>query len=107
MTEIRSQPTTEGSTAPTNDEICDRMLGTRPYYVRGLGYGITAPLSSRSSKAKIHSAWGDGADDTSDEAAADRSELRRALFIPTYPPDVDIWWLIDVFFNFKSFIILI
>ena len=51
---MRSQPIPEGSTAPTDDEFCDRMLGMRPCYVRGLGYRIIAP-SSRSSRAEIHS----------------------------------------------------
>ena len=54
MTDMRSQPTFEGSTVPTDDEICDQVLSTRLYYVRGLGYGITAP-SSWSSRAEIHS----------------------------------------------------
>ena len=56
MTDMRSQPTSEGSTAPTDDEICDQVLGMRSYYVKGLGYEITAPLSSRSSRADIHAA---------------------------------------------------
>ena len=56
MTDIRSQLTSEGSTAPTDDEICDQVLGTRPYYVRSLKYGITAPSSLCSSRADIHSA---------------------------------------------------
>ena len=57
MTDMRSQPIPEGSTVPTDDKICDQMLGTRPYYVRGLGYGITAPSSSRSSRVDIYSAY--------------------------------------------------
>ena len=55
MTDMRSQPTSKGSTAPTDDEICDRMLGMRLCYVRGLGYGITASSSECSSRADIHS----------------------------------------------------
>ena len=55
MTNMRSQPTHEGSIAPTDDEICDQILGTRSYYVRDLEYGITAPLSSCSSRTVIHS----------------------------------------------------
>ena len=43
---FRSQPISEGSTAPTDDEIYDQVLGTRPYYVRDLRHGITAPSSS-------------------------------------------------------------
>ena len=53
MTDMRSQSTPEGSTAPTDDEICDQVLGMRPYYVRGLRYGITAPSSSCSSRTDI------------------------------------------------------
>ena len=56
MTDMRSRPTPEGSTVPTNDESCDQVLGTRTCYVRSLDYGITAPSSSRSSRADIHSA---------------------------------------------------
>ena len=56
MIDIRSQPIPEGSTAPTDDGICDPVLSTRSYYVRGLGYGITAPLFSRSSRTDIHTA---------------------------------------------------
>ena len=56
MIDIRSQPISEGSNASTDDEIYDRMLDTRPYYISGLGYGITAPSSSRTSRADIHSA---------------------------------------------------
>ena len=59
MTEIRSQPTPEGLTAPTDDEICDRVLGTRSYCIRSLGYGITTPSSSCSSRADIHFACKD------------------------------------------------
>ena len=56
MIDIRSQPTPEGSTAPTDDEIYDRMLDMKSYYIRGLGYGITTPSSSRLSRTDIHSA---------------------------------------------------
>ena len=56
MIDIRSQPTFEGSAAPTEDEICDQMLGTRSYYVRSLGYGITSLSSSRLSRTDIHAA---------------------------------------------------
>ena len=54
MIGIKSQLIPEGSTAPTDDEIYDQMLGTRSCYVRGLGYGIITPSSSCSSKADIH-----------------------------------------------------
>ena len=56
MIGIRSQPIPEGSIAPTDDEICDRMLGKRSYYVKGLGCGITAPSFSCLSRANIHAA---------------------------------------------------
>ena len=56
MIDIKSQPTPEGSTAPIDDEICDQVLGMRPYYVRGLGHGITTPSSSCSSRADIYAA---------------------------------------------------
>ena len=51
MIDIRSQPTIDGSTAPIDDEICDQVLGTRPYYVKGLGRGFRAPSSTRSSSS--------------------------------------------------------
>ena len=54
MTDIRSQPISEGSTVPTDDEIYDQVLDMRFCYVRGLGYGITVPSSSGSSRADMH-----------------------------------------------------
>ena len=54
MTDMRSQPTPKGLTSPTDDEICDQMLGTRPCYVRGLGFVITTPSSSRLSRTDIY-----------------------------------------------------
>jgi len=48
MVSIRSQPTPEGSTAPTDDDICDEVLGRRTGYVTGLGYAVAAS-SSRAS----------------------------------------------------------
>ena len=51
---MRSQPNLEGSTALTDDEIYDQVLGMRSCYVRDLGYRITAPSSSRSSRVDIH-----------------------------------------------------
>ena len=45
MTDMRSQPTIEGSTAPTDDEICDQVFGTRFYYVRGQSMGSLLPHS--------------------------------------------------------------
>ena len=57
MIGIKSQPTPEGSTAPTDDEIYDQVLGTRSYYIRGLGHGIIAPLSSCSSRADTYAVY--------------------------------------------------
>ena len=54
MTDMRSQSIPKGLIAPIDDEICDQVLHTRPYYVRSLGYGITAISSSRSSRVDIH-----------------------------------------------------
>ena len=39
MTDMRSQPSSEGSITPTDDEIYAQMLGTRLCYVRSLAYG--------------------------------------------------------------------
>ena len=57
MIGIRSHPILEGSTAPTDDEIYDQVLGTRPCYIRGIEHGISTSTSSRSSKADIHAAY--------------------------------------------------
>ena len=46
---IRSQPTPEGSTPPTGDDICDEMLDRRSNYIKGLGYVVVTPSSSRAS----------------------------------------------------------
>ena len=54
MIDMRSQPSSSHSTAPTDDDICDHVLGTRSSYVKGLGRGFTAPSSSRSSRPNIH-----------------------------------------------------
>ena len=48
MVEMQSQPTPEGSTPLTPDEICEKVLGVKPCYVCGLGYG-EIPISSSSS----------------------------------------------------------
>ena len=47
--EIRSQPTVEGSTPPTDDNICDKVLGRRSNYITRLGYAVAASNSSRAS----------------------------------------------------------
>ena len=48
MVEMKSHPTPEGSTPLTPDQICEQVLGIKPSYVRGLGYG-ELPMSSSSS----------------------------------------------------------
>ena len=53
MTDMRSKPTPKGLTAPTDNEICDQVFSTRSCYIRVIGYGITAPSSSHSSRADI------------------------------------------------------
>ena len=54
---MRFQPTPKGSTASTDDEICDQMLDIRHYYVKRLGYENRDPPCSRSSKANIYAAY--------------------------------------------------
>ena len=49
MIEIRSQSTAEGSIPPTDDDICDEVLGRRRNYITGLGYAIAAPSSFKAS----------------------------------------------------------
>ncbi|KAA0056540.1 CACTA en-spm transposon protein [Cucumis melo var. makuwa] len=39
MLELQSQPTPEGSQPLSEDEICDQVLGRRPGYSKGLGWG--------------------------------------------------------------------
>ena len=79
MTDMRSQPTSKGSIAPTDDEICDHVLGTRPYYVRDLGYGITAPSSSHSSWADIHSAYEARLTEMQRQAIEDRQQAAQRV----------------------------
>ena len=43
MMEIRFQPTVEGSTPSTNDDIYDEVIGRRPNYITRLGYAVVAP----------------------------------------------------------------
>ena len=54
MTDMRSQPIYEDSTAPTDDEICDQVLGTRSCYIRRLEHRIRALPSSFSSKTDVY-----------------------------------------------------
>ena len=77
MTDMRSQPTSKSSIAPTDDEICDHVLGTRPYYVRSLGYGITAPSSSHSSTADIYSTCEARLMEVQRQAAVDRQQAEQ------------------------------
>ena len=72
MIDIRSQPTPEGSTPPTDAQICDQVLGTRPCYIRGLGHGIRGPSSSRSTGADIHVACDARLEELQRQAEADR-----------------------------------
>ncbi|KAJ8644437.1 hypothetical protein MRB53_006185 [Persea americana] len=46
---LQSQSTEADSTPLTDDEICKRVLGTRPGYVQGLVHGMMAPRSSSTS----------------------------------------------------------
>ncbi|KAA0050387.1 zinc finger protein ZPR1-like protein [Cucumis melo var. makuwa] len=39
MLKLQSQPTQEGSQPLSEDEICDQILGRRPGYSKGLGWG--------------------------------------------------------------------
>ncbi|KAA0032452.1 CACTA en-spm transposon protein [Cucumis melo var. makuwa] len=39
MMELQSQPTSEGSQPLSGNEICDQVLGRRPGYSKGLGWG--------------------------------------------------------------------
>ncbi|TYK28759.1 uncharacterized protein E5676_scaffold403G001140 [Cucumis melo var. makuwa] len=49
MLELRSQPTPESSQPLSKDEICKTILGMRPDYSKGLGYG--PKLKSRKTTA--------------------------------------------------------
>ena len=88
MTDIRSQPISEGSIAPTDDEICDRVLGMRPYYVRGLGYGITTSSSLCSSRTDIHSAYEARMTEVQRQTVEDRQQAEhRAQELAAYVDD--------------------
>ncbi|TYK11144.1 zinc finger protein ZPR1-like protein [Cucumis melo var. makuwa] len=39
MLELQSKPTPEGSQPLLEDDICDQVLGRRPDYSKGLGWG--------------------------------------------------------------------
>ncbi|KAA0045151.1 CACTA en-spm transposon protein [Cucumis melo var. makuwa] len=50
MLELQSQLTLEGSQPPSEDEICDQVLGRRPGYSKGLGWG-SKPKARRTASA--------------------------------------------------------
>ncbi|KAF3442913.1 hypothetical protein FNV43_RR16831 [Rhamnella rubrinervis] len=50
MENLLNQETEQGSQPPTQLEITQQVLGTKPGYYRGLGYGPKPPQSSRTSK---------------------------------------------------------
>lgn len=45
MVELQKHSALEESTSLTEDEICDKVLGTRPGYIKGLGHGVL-PIST-------------------------------------------------------------
>ncbi|KAA0041902.1 CACTA en-spm transposon protein [Cucumis melo var. makuwa] len=54
MLELQSQPTPEGSQPLFEDEICDQVLGRRPGYSKGLGWG-PKPKARRTASASSSS----------------------------------------------------
>ncbi|TYK05628.1 CACTA en-spm transposon protein [Cucumis melo var. makuwa] len=54
MLELQSQPTPEGSQPLSEDEICDQVLGRRPRYSKGLGWG-PKPKARRTASASSSS----------------------------------------------------
>ncbi|KAA0040902.1 CACTA en-spm transposon protein [Cucumis melo var. makuwa] len=54
MLELQSQPTPEGSQPFSEDEICDQVLGRRPGYSKGLGWG-PKPKARRTASASSSS----------------------------------------------------
>uniref|UniRef100_A0A9I9E6W7 CACTA en-spm transposon protein n=1 Tax=Cucumis melo TaxID=3656 RepID=A0A9I9E6W7_CUCME len=54
MLELQSQPTLEGSQPLFEDEICDQVLGRRPDYSKGLGWG-PKPKARRTARASSSS----------------------------------------------------
>uniref|UniRef100_A0A9I9EI85 CACTA en-spm transposon protein n=1 Tax=Cucumis melo TaxID=3656 RepID=A0A9I9EI85_CUCME len=54
MLELQSQPTPEGSQPLFEDEICDQVLGRRPRYSKGLGWG-PKPKARRTASASSSS----------------------------------------------------
>ncbi|KAA0041316.1 CACTA en-spm transposon protein [Cucumis melo var. makuwa] len=54
MLELQSQPTPEGSQPLSEDEICDQVLGRRPGYSKGFGWG-PKPKARRTASASSSS----------------------------------------------------
>ncbi|KAA0063214.1 CACTA en-spm transposon protein [Cucumis melo var. makuwa] len=54
MLELQSQPTPKGSQPFSEDEICDQVLGRRPDYSKGLGWG-PKPKAHRTTSASSSS----------------------------------------------------
>ncbi|KAA0032480.1 CACTA en-spm transposon protein [Cucumis melo var. makuwa] len=54
MLELQSQPTPEGSQPLSEDEICNQVLGRRPGYSKGLGWG-PKPKARRTASASSSS----------------------------------------------------
>ncbi|TYK27699.1 CACTA en-spm transposon protein [Cucumis melo var. makuwa] len=54
MLELQSQPTLEGNQPLSEDEICDQVLGRRPGYSKGLGWG-PKPKACRTASASSSS----------------------------------------------------
>ncbi|TYK14129.1 CACTA en-spm transposon protein [Cucumis melo var. makuwa] len=54
MLKLQSQPTPEGSQPLSEDEICDQVLGRRPGYSKGLGWG-PKPKAHRTASASSSS----------------------------------------------------
>ncbi|KAA0036190.1 CACTA en-spm transposon protein [Cucumis melo var. makuwa] len=54
MPELQSQPTLEGNQPLSEDEICDQVLGRRPGYSKGLGWG-PKPKARRTASASSSS----------------------------------------------------
>ena len=54
MLKLQSQPTPEGSQPLSEDEICDQVLGRRPGYSKGLGWG-PKPKARRTASASSSS----------------------------------------------------
>ncbi|TYK11890.1 CACTA en-spm transposon protein [Cucumis melo var. makuwa] len=54
MLELQSQPIPEGSQPLSEDEICDQVLGRRPGYSKGLGWG-PKPKARRTASASSSS----------------------------------------------------